>query len=96
MREKVKYYDERLSKLALTALILGILSFILLPFQQLNIFILVVAILLGIGAIVTGLLAMKRTTLLPLRGRNLAYAGLVLGANGLFWLMVNMIYRFIF
>jgi hypothetical protein len=96
MARKVEFYEGRLSALAVASLVMGIISLVLFPFLPLlrpTLLFLVMDVLLGIGAIVVGLLAMRRITIFPLRGRSLAYAGVVLGANGLFWLAVNFVFQ---
>lgn len=96
MARQVKLYEERLSALAISSLAMGILCLILFLFHRLYVFLFVVDILLGIGAIVTGLWAMRRMRIYSLKGRTLAYAGVVLGANGLFWLLMNVAFRAIY
>lgn len=89
------YYRERLSALAIASLILGILSLLLFPLYRIAFPMVVVNTLLGIGAIVTGVIAMRRTAIYPLRGRTPAYIGIVTGANGLFWIWINTVFRLI-
>lgn len=90
----MQYYRPSWSSLAIVSLAMGVLCIIVF-FVRVNIAIFVIQILLSIGAIITGLYAMRRTRVYPLRGHYLAYAGLVCGANGLFWVIINAIFRLI-
>lgn len=88
-------YRERMSPLAIASIAMGILSLVLFPFIRLGGALVIVITLLGIGAIVTGVFAMRRTTIYGLRGRTLAYIGVVTGANGLFWMWINLVFRMV-
>ncbi|MFQ5863302.1 MAG: DUF4190 domain-containing protein [Candidatus Brocadiales bacterium] len=87
----MQYHKSGWSPLAITSLAMGVLCIIVF-FVRVNIAIFVIQILLSIGAIITGFFAMRRTRTYPLRGHYLAYAGLVCGANGLFWVIINAIF----
>jgi hypothetical protein len=88
----MQYMKQKWSIFAITSLALGVLSLIVF-FFIVHIAILVIQILLSIGAIVTGVYAMKVTRTFGFRGHYLAYAGTVCGANGLFWVIINAIAR---
>lgn len=90
----MQYYKPRWSLLAIASLAMGVLSLIVF-FLIIHIAVLVVQILLSIGAIVTGVFAMKNTRLYGQRGHYLAYAGTVCGANGLFWVIINAVFSLI-
>ncbi|MFQ5956650.1 MAG: DUF4190 domain-containing protein [Candidatus Brocadiales bacterium] len=87
----MQYYKPRWSSLAIASLAMGVLCIIVF-FVRINITLFVIQILLSIGAIVTGFFAMKITRAYSQRGHYLAYAGLVCGANGLFWVIINSIF----
>lgn len=86
----MQYIKQKWSIFAIISLALGVLSLIVF-FLIVHIAILVVQILLSIGAIVTGVYAMRVTRTFGLRGHYLAYAGTVCGANGLFWVIINLV-----
>jgi multidrug efflux pump subunit AcrB len=88
-------YKEKKSSLAIASLVMGIVSVVVFPFHRIAFPIAIVLTLLGIGAIVTGIIAMRRTTVYSLGGRTLAYIGIITGANGLFWMWVYMVFRMI-
>ena len=88
----MEYYKPRWSIFAIASLAMGVLSLILF-FLIVHVAILVIQILLAIGAIIAGYLGMKATRAYPLRGHYLAYAGMVCGANGLFWVIINLVFR---
>jgi hypothetical protein len=88
----MQYMKQKWSIFAIVSLALGVLSLIVF-FLIAHIAILVVQILLSIGAIVTGVYAMRVTRTFGFRGHYLAYAGTVCGANGLFWVIINSIAR---
>ncbi len=90
----MQYYKQSWSPLAIASLAMGVLCIIVF-FVRINTAIFVIQILLSIGAIVTGVFGMRRTRAYPLRGHYLAYAGLVCGANGLFWVFINTIFRLV-
>jgi hypothetical protein len=85
-------YKERFSPLAIAAFAMGVLSLVLFPFQRINIAIFIIDILVSIGAIVTGIVAMRRIAIYPLRGRTFAYIGFIMGANGVFWIIINRVF----
>ncbi|MCP4364313.1 MAG: hypothetical protein GY800_03320 [Planctomycetes bacterium] len=87
----MQYMKQKWSILAIASLAMGALSLIVF-FLVVNIAIMVVQILLSIGAIVTGIYAMRVTRTFGLRGHYLAYAGTVCGANGLFWVIINTVF----
>ncbi len=89
----MQYMKQKWSIFAIASLALGVLALIVFFFTRISIAVLVVQILLSIGAIVTGVYAMKVTHTFGLRGHYLAYAGIVCGANGLFWVIINTIAR---
>ncbi len=84
-------YKPKWSILAIASLAMGVLAIVVF-FLRINLAIFVIQILLSIGAIITGYLGMKATRAYPLRGHYLAYAGMVCGANGLFWVIINAIF----
>ncbi len=86
-------YKERISTLAVASMATGILSMVLFPFYRVAVPLVVVITLLGIGAIVTGVFAIRRAAIYPLRGRVFANIGIITGANGLFWMWVDFIFR---
>ncbi len=86
----MQYMKQKWSIFAIISLALGVLSLIVF-FLIVHIAILVIQILLSIGAIVTGVYAMRVTRTFGLRGHYLAYAGTVCGANGLFWVIINTV-----
>ena len=86
----MQYMKQKWSIFAIISLALGVLALIVF-FLVINIAILVVQILLSIGAIVTGVYAMRVTRTFGFRGHYLAYAGTVCGANGLFWVIINTV-----
>ncbi len=90
----MQYLKQKWSIFAMASLGMGVLSLIVF-FLVINIAILVVQILLSIGAIVTGVYAMRLTRTFGLRGHYLAYAGTVCGANGLFWVIINVVFGLI-
>lgn len=90
----MQYYKPRWSLLAVASLAMGVLSLIVF-FLTIHIAVLVIQILLSIGAIVTGIFAMRSTRLHTLRGHYLAYAGTVCGANGLFWIIITAVFSLV-
>lgn len=86
----MEYYKPRWSIFAIASLPMGVLSLILF-FLIVHVAIMVLQILLAVGAIITGYLGMRATRAYPLRGHYLAYAGMVCGANGLFWVLINLV-----
>ena len=88
----MEHYKPRWSIFAIISLAMGVLSLILF-FLIVHVAILVTQILLAIGAIITGYLGMRATRAYPLRGHYLAYAGMVCGANGLFWVLFQFVSR---
>ncbi|MEE9514565.1 MAG: hypothetical protein V3V54_00915 [Candidatus Brocadiales bacterium] len=87
----MEYYKQRWSIFAIVSLAMGVLSLITF-FLIVHVAIMVIQILLAVGAIITGYLGMRATRAYPLRGHNLAYAGLVCGGNGLFWVVINLVF----
>ena len=91
----MQYLKQKWSIFAIASLAMGVLALIVFFFTGISIAILVVQILLSIGAIVTGVYAMRMTRTFGLRGHYLAYAGTVCGANGLFWVIINVVFSLI-
>ncbi|MHC4198243.1 MAG: hypothetical protein ACYSRP_10140 [Planctomycetota bacterium] len=86
----MQYMKQKWSIMAMASLAMGVLALIVF-FLIVHMAILVIQILLSIGAIVTGVYAMKITRTFGFRGHYLAYAGTVCGANGLFWVIINTV-----
>lgn len=93
-------YEERYSTLAVTSLVLGILSlicfFILHFIFHMNIAVVVVDILLGIGAVITGVFGMRHAHIYSLKGRNCAFVGIVTGANSMGWVLIDAILSLVY
>lgn len=92
---KEPYFKERFSRLAIIAFALGILSLLCFPLYRIHIAFMALVILLGSGAIVTGIFAMRRINVYPLRGYTFAWIGVITGANGVAWLIINIIFSLI-
>lgn len=86
----MEHYKPRWSIFAITSLAMGVLSLITF-FMIVHLAILVIQILLSIGAIITGYMGMRVIRTYGMRGHYLAYAGMVCGANGLFWVIINFV-----
>lgn len=89
-------YEERFSTLAVASLVLGILSLICFIFHRMHPAVVIVDILLGIGAIVTGVFGMRHAALYSLKGRNYAFVGIVTGANGMGWVLIDTIFSLVY
>jgi hypothetical protein len=81
------------SALAIASLTMGILSLLICPLYRIHIACCTVGFLLGIGAILTGIAATSRIAFYPIRGKPLAYAGMITGFNGLFLVIISMLHR---
>ncbi len=91
MKTEEEQHDrsERWSALAIASLTVGVLSFLLVLFSRVNIYAFAIHVSFSVVAIVMGLFGMKRTRALGLHGYNLAYAGMLCGANSLVFSLVH-------